>query len=117
MSQVSYRTTYMGVPVEVVSGWDPPLQYYHFTVFDLRPDAEQEYFYSCLDEPDVFRTKNCDRWKQKAEQMHLQLPSGFWEKVELKLGNIIISYRDGKWHGLGLETKPLVIKIKKDQEK
>lgn len=102
MSQVSCKTTYMGIPVEVVSGWDEPLQYYHFTVFDLRSDAEQEYFYSCLDEPGVFRTKDCEKWKAKAKEMKLELPSDFWEKAEMKLGNVVVCYRNGQWHGAGV---------------
>lgn len=95
MSQVSFKTEYMGVPVEVVSGWDQPLQYYHFTIFDLRPDADTEYIYSCLDEKNCFSTKTTERWQKKLEQMGITAPPGFWDIAENKnLGNSIFKYKD-----------------------
>lgn len=92
MSQVSFKTLYMDFPVEVVVGWDEPLQYYHFTVFDLRADAEEECIYSCLDERDIFSVTSTDRWKAKLEQMRIVCPDGFWDRANRKEGSIIYRF-------------------------
>lgn len=96
MSQVSFTTQYMGFPVKVVAGWDRPLQYYHFTVFDLRPDAEDECIFSCLDIPNVFQTKTLEKWQDRLAMMKIEAPEGFWERVEKKdTGNRVEIFRDG----------------------
>ena len=50
MSQVKFRTEYKGKQAEVMSGWDPPLGYYHLTIFDTDPEAEEEIIWDGLNE-------------------------------------------------------------------
>ena len=93
MSQVSFKTQYMGFAVEIVAGWDEPLQYYHLTVFDNRADAEEEYIFSCLDTPNPFAAKTTERWKAKLIEMNIKIPDGFWERVEKKEADDIYSFK------------------------
>lgn len=97
MSQVSFKTTYSGFPVEVVAGWDEPLKYYHFTVFDLRVDAKKETIFCNLDDKDPFAVKTTDKWKQTLTQMNIAAPVGFWERVERKEGNALYKFANGQW--------------------
>jgi hypothetical protein len=98
MSQVKFKTNHPWFPVEVVCGWDNPLQYYHFTIFDLRPNREDECVYSCLDQLEPFKEITTDKWKAKIKEFDIEVPEGFWERVELKESNTIHYFKDGKWY-------------------
>jgi hypothetical protein len=42
MSQIKFNVEFEGKKAEVMTGWDPPLGYYHLTIFDTDPEAEDE---------------------------------------------------------------------------
>lgn len=98
MSQVSFYATMLvdlkPVKIEVMSGWDRPLGYYHFTIFNLDPKGD-ETVYSCLDEPgaECF-VKHLDKWKNKLKEFGIEAPEGFWERAELKAGNYLAKYHN-----------------------
>lgn len=96
MSQVKFETVWRNIPVEVMSGWDIQMGYYHFTIFDLRPDAAEETLFSCLSEgvyPDDIQF-----WKDKVKELGITVPNGFWERAERREGNTIYRYSRGRWN-------------------
>ncbi len=101
MSQVKFKTEYKGKPVEVMAGWDRPLQGFFLTVFDLDPNAEVECVYSNLDDPNVpgvmGYTKTTDYWKEVLSKMEIGVPEEFWARVELRQGNVNHVFDDGTW--------------------
>ncbi len=97
MSQVNFRgTTKDGIPIEVQGGWDPPLEYYHFTIFDVSNEDEEEILYSCLDE-DIEMFQSNEHHKATLARFGVEAPEGFWERCDRKLGNVCFGIKDGKW--------------------
>lgn len=107
MSQIKFNTTYKGRPAQVMAGWDNPLRYYHLTIFNSEPkDDEEEIFYSDLDD----HSSNCFSWKtieplkKKLNELGIEdIPDGFWDRVEEKLGNHVEMWNGKNWWTLSSE--------------
>lgn len=97
MSQVKFETTYRDKPVEVMAGWDRPLQHFFLTVFDLDPDAEEETVWNTLDHPDARDAHGTERLDAQLAIMGIEVPESFWEKVHLREGNVHHIHMGGKW--------------------
>lgn len=90
MSQVKFKTIHNGKNVEVVSGWDVPLKYFHLTVFNLDADEDEEdVLYSCLVRT-FKQLKNTNIIKKDLTEFGITPPEGFWEVVELEEDNSTI---------------------------
>lgn len=91
MSQVHFKTTLNGKNIEVVGGWDRPLQSYHFTIYDLDSE-EKEVLYCNTEDSKLFEfacfTPTNEHFKAVCGKMGLELPEHFWILVSLKAGNL-----------------------------
>jgi hypothetical protein len=101
MSQVKFKAEYRGKPVEVMAGWDRPLGHYFMTIFDSL-DADEEIFWSSLNEfpggcPDV------KPLSMKLYALGISEPEEFWERVQLREGNVVSTWVGGKWVRTELE--------------
>lgn len=98
MSQVKFKTTIQGKPCEVMAGWDNPLQGFFLTIFDESEDAEEECLYSGLDDPKTrmgFHPQ-VSYFKAILERFTAP-PEGFWERCELREGNVTHVFQNGEW--------------------
>lgn len=88
MSQVKFTTrNSKDQMIEVVGGWDNPLKGYHLTIF-LLPD--EDVLWCNLDHfPFPGMAPSTEPLKKTLIEMDINVPDGFWEKVELKEGNTI----------------------------
>lgn len=91
MSQVSYKTTYDGRNVEVVGGWDSPLNNYHLTVFDLDEAAFTDVIYCQLDSFPLGQPRTTDPLKEALEDLGISAPDSFWETCAKQEGNTMYS--------------------------
>ena len=98
MSQVKFEYTYKGKPVEIMAGWDNPMQHYFLTVFDMDEDADEETVWSTLDHPDTRDATGTERLDAQLAIMSIDPPEGFWEKVRLKEGNKTHVHMGRQWH-------------------
>jgi hypothetical protein len=106
--------------VEVVAGWDRPLGHYYLTIFDLSPDAEEETLWStlakmpgggCSSVTPLFgelymlgieaglpkQVCYAVHVRTKAAFLGIDVPEGFWERVEMREGNVVTTHVDGEW--------------------
>ena len=101
MSRVKFNTEYNGKRVEVIGGWDSPLKYYHFTIFNLDcPEEDEDVIWGCLDN---FRfselPKTNEPYKKLLKDMNIEPPSGFWDRCDKKEGNVFYTYTiNGTWN-------------------
>ena len=98
MSQVKFETTYRGKPVEVMAGWDIPMNHYYLTVFDMDEEADEEVIWSTLDRPDQRDATGTERLDAQLAIMSIDVPKGFWETVHLQEGNAMYVWMNGEWH-------------------
>lgn len=103
MSRISFKATYEGREVEVVGGYDRPLDYYHLTVFNPEDDDE-ECAWSGLDHLDFSQMRTLDYAKKQLESMGINPPDGFWERCEKKDGNVFHDWQCGEWIRSGDES-------------
>jgi hypothetical protein len=97
MSQVKFRMEYQGKKVEVVGGYDRPLDYHHLTVFDLDPEAEDELVWSDLEHYFPHQMRTIETAKRELEKLGIEPPEGFWEQCARKLGNALITWDGESW--------------------
>lgn len=91
MSQVSFRTTYDGHNVEVVGGWDRPLNGYHLAIFNLDVGEDDEQTLWCnLDLSPTSRAfpSSTEPHRKQLASMGIAPPPAFWELTELREGNV-----------------------------
>jgi hypothetical protein len=81
------RITFKDDKYEVVTGWDPPLQYFHLTIYSL-DDKDGDPVYDCLDEMDVFYRPEPDWVFEKLDNMGIKCPKKLKELMLLKEGNV-----------------------------
>lgn len=101
MSQIKYFTTdEQGHNIEIMSGWDRPMNGYHLTVTNLdatEDDPTDGILYCQLDDEDfsLFRQpKSIDQLKPKLDALHLSVPEEFWDAAALRLGNDVAIIRE-----------------------
>jgi hypothetical protein len=97
MSQVTFKATYKGEPVEVMAGWDRPLQHYYLTVFDLRDDAPRETVWDTIDHFDASDERSTIRLRWQLKTMEIAVPMEFWARVELQEENVRHAFDGERW--------------------
>jgi len=85
MSQVYFKANHNGKRVEVMSGYDPPLNYFFLTVFkvDLN-DEEEDLLWSELDHFGFDELRTTEPLKKVLNDLEIVPPDNFWETVELQ---------------------------------
>lgn len=81
MSRISFATKYQNEQVEVIAGWDNPLQTFFL---DILVDGEDEdIIYSSMYQGNggFFSLEDAQKVLTKRG---IKVPTGFWEKVEKK---------------------------------
>lgn len=96
MSRVSFKTTYDGKKVEVVGGYDMPLDYYHLTVFNP-PEDDEECAWAGLDHFDFSQMRTLDYAKEQLKSMGIEPPDGFWVLCGYRLGNAFFDWDGSGW--------------------
>ena len=86
MSQVWFSTEFEGKPAKVMGGWDRPLGYWHFTIFDADPEADEELLWDGLGNLGFCR--NLDTIKKLVQDLPLDVPEGFFEVIARQEGNV-----------------------------
>lgn len=92
MSQIKFSSVLNGKNVQIMAGWDRPLKEYFMTIFDLDSNDDDEVIWSSMDDysdDDQISTK---RLRNILNSKNIEVPKGFWEKVELKEGNIFYNF-------------------------
>ena len=97
MSQVKFRAVTESGPVEIMAGWDRPLQEFFLTVFDLVPEAEEETLWSTVNLPSSIDTKTTLRIRTKLVELGIEAPEGFWERVERREANVTHTFGANGW--------------------
>jgi len=100
MSQVTFTVTFTVVgEVEVMGGWDRPLKEFYLTVFGVPkgPDEDEEIIWSAINEPAAEDQQGTTRLRAKLVELGITPPAGFWEKVELREGNVQRAFVEGAW--------------------
>lgn len=95
MSQINFKAEYKGQVVEVMTGWDHPLQYYHLTLFD----SNGESIWCNLDQPQAF-PKSLATIKNWLSGLEIQAPIGLWKLIEKHERNVNYVYEDGQFRKL-----------------
>lgn len=96
MSQVLFDTQFRGHWVDVMSGWDPPLGYYHLTIFNLDDDeGPPEVLWSGLDRLGFCRTLS--KIQEALESLGITPPPEFFDIIDRKEGNISYRWDGTKW--------------------
>jgi hypothetical protein len=110
MSQVKFKTEHKGKPVEVMAGWDHPLQGFFLTVFDLDPNADVECVYSDLDDHQLIsnavpncmgHTDTTEYFRSVLKDMGIGVPEEFWARVELRERNVLHEFDGENWQRIG----------------
>ena len=99
MSQVRFKTKADdGREFDVLAGWDRPLREFFLTVFVLEDGVEaDEPYWSGLDEFDRDKAKDTVQLRKALLDLGIEPPSGFWERVELREGNVMHHHHNGEW--------------------
>ena len=96
MSQVKFKTEYENKRVEVVGGWDNPLQSFHLTIFDLdAPEDEEEVIWCHLLDGGYCKTLNAI--KKQLEKMEIEVPNEFFEHCSKREGNVVYIHGADNW--------------------
>lgn len=101
MSQVSFKANMTalndGAQVQVIAGWDRPLQEYFLTVF---LSGDDEVWWSTMDEPSPADKFSTEHLQQKLASFGIEAPQGFWERVQRREANFCHFYQDSVWKEL-----------------
>lgn len=95
MSQIKFLATYNGKPAEVMAGWDPPLGYYHLTIFDADPNAEEELLWDGLGNMGFCRSLN--KIKTTLESLNIEAPPSLLDLIDRREGNVVYRWIGDKW--------------------
>jgi len=95
MSQIKWKIEYKGKQAEVMTGWDPPLGYYHLTIFDLDPNAEDELLWDGLGNLGFCR--KLDTIRKTLDDLGITCPPGLFELIDQREGNTIYRWEDDEW--------------------
>jgi len=95
MSQIKFRTEFQGKAAEIMAGWDAPLGYYHFTVFDADPEAEEELLWDGLGNLGFCR--KLDTIRETVDTLGLEPPPEFYDLIDRREGNVIYNWDGEQW--------------------
>jgi hypothetical protein len=94
MSQIKFQTKLNNKNIEIVAGWDKPLQSYHLTVFDLDDDEEDVLY-------DIWNThgfvKSTKEIREYIVGNNISIPEDFFSLIEEKLGNVSYVWKNNRW--------------------
>ena len=101
MSQVKCISVYQGAKCDVLAGWDRQLRDFFLTVF-YRDKEEtdndwDQVAWSTLSSPSPKDRVSTEHLAAKLVEMGIEVPAGFWERVERREGNVVHSYRNNEW--------------------
>jgi hypothetical protein len=97
MSQIFFKTTYLGKNCEVMTGWDPPLGFYHLTIFDpnASDDADTDVLWDGLDRLGFCRDiKNIEKAFQN---LNINPPDEIYTLIDKKEGNVFYKWDSNQW--------------------
>lgn len=100
MARVLFDTVKDGVPVTVVAGWDRPLREFFMHV-ELRtgPNAGEALWTDWAITPD--EKQDTVRLRACLNRMGVIPPEGFWDRIELKEGNVLYTHTADGWERAG----------------
>jgi hypothetical protein len=97
MSQVTFYTEYNGKRVEVLGGWDRPLQHFFLTVLSANDDDDDDDGYDYVTSIEDSRTTH--KLREKLDKLSIKAPEEFWSRIERKEGNVTHKLcDDGAWN-------------------
>jgi hypothetical protein len=99
MSQIKFYVEFNGKKAEVITGWDPPLGYYHLTIYDTDPNAEEEVLWDGLGSMGFCR--KLDSIEKKLAELGIQAPSGLLKLIDRKEGNVVYKHDGKTWAQVG----------------
>lgn len=97
MSQVIFDVVHQGARLEVVGGWDRPLNYFHLTIYDLDVDNGEDIFWSGLDHFPGGGVSTIGELRDQLNALGIPPPEGFLELCALLEGNVRYKLIDGAW--------------------
>lgn len=83
MSQIKFHAQYKKQPVEVMAGWDRPLQEFFLTLFD----RDNEAVWSTMGE--IIPPQTPDEVVEFLSRFQIDPPDGFADRLSRKEGNVI----------------------------
>ena len=93
MSRVTFKTG----KYSVTAGWDRPLQEFFMTVMEDEGE-EEEPVWSTLFEPSMFDKVTTDHLEATLKsQLQIDASEGFWDRVNLREGNVAHFHGEGGW--------------------
>jgi hypothetical protein len=95
MSQIKFNVEFEGKKAEVMTGWDPPLGYYHLTIFDTDPEAEDEILWDGLGSMGFCR--KLDRIEKTLADLGIEAPPGLLSLIDRREGNVVYKHDGNKW--------------------
>lgn len=114
VTQHYIKTTHVNEPVEVLIGWDRPLQRFFLVVEKSNIECNDDYFqdvgdyiYNNLDDKNLhdgsFQYQNLDYFKGMLANLKILVPENLWEDLlndkKLNLGNAKTRWDlDGHWY-------------------
>lgn len=98
MSQVRFKAKASdNKEYDVLAGWDRPLREFFLTVIALEDGGDDDDAGPVAFDQD----KNGTAYLRKTlEDLGIEAPQGFWEKVEMREGNIMHHHNNGEWRTL-----------------
>ena len=94
MSQIKFDAKHNDRDVEVITGWDPPLGYFHLTIFLKNPkENEDEVIFSEFDTLGFCR--NLKEIENVLIQFNISIPPRTLDLVREKEGSVVYKF-DGK---------------------
>lgn len=86
MSRISYKIPYKATTVEVVAGWDNPLNTFFLDVIDA--DDEDKIIYSSMSDPNT--DASLDALACVLHDLDIITPENFWSMVAKKQKNNVV---------------------------
>jgi hypothetical protein len=107
MSQVKWKTKWTNPEgkeyrVEVMGGWDRPIQDYHLTIFNLdASDDEEDVLWDSMSQGG-YPFKSTAPLETALSELGIDAPMDskgidFWEIVNFQDGNVVYNYSNGEW--------------------
>lgn len=101
MSQVKFETKLGDKNIEIVAGWDRPLDSYHFTVFDMDSgDEDDNVLYDVWSAHGFIRSTK--EIRDYLVSNNISIPEDFLHLVEERVGNVLYLYKNNSWVALDI---------------
>jgi len=97
MGHIKFTTEYKGMKVIINGSWDHILEYYRLNIYDFNPLNNQSPMWTALNYIIIDELRTTDVLKSTIEEMCIVIPDGFWEQLERKENELIITFINGRW--------------------